>query len=273
MTHAPPPKYRMTLRPKKSLGQNFLRDENTARKVAQCVNPSQADTLLEIGAGEGALTRHLVGAVARLIIVDVDRRAVEVLHTRFAAEQLDIIHGDVLSLDLASLVSPRTGTLRVVGNIPYNLTTPILFFLLEHRQYVSDATLMMQKEVARRLVATPGSKDYGILAVTFRVFADIQLAFDVSRHVFHPKPEVESSVVCITLLKSPRYHLEEERFFRTFVRSVFGKRRKMLRGSLKYLCAVEHCEMPVAFDLTRRPEDLSVAELVDLSNHMARARR
>jgi 16S rRNA (adenine1518-N6/adenine1519-N6)-dimethyltransferase len=256
------------LRPKRTLGQNFLRDDNIARKIVAAVQPQHTDTVIEIGPGEGALTAFLAGRVRTMILVELDSRAVEILRKRFDDVSVTIIHGDFLEYDLDE-ASRRTGDrVRIVGNIPYNITSPILFHILGNRKAVKDATLMMQKEVARRLVARPGSKEYGIPSVFCKCFARVEKLFDVSPNVFFPRPEVFSSVVRIAPLVLPLYPLKDEDFFRAMVRSVFGKRRKTLRNSLLYFLGKNNEPLPDIVDYSRRPESLSAAELSELSNHL-----
>lgn len=252
------------LRPKKSLGQNFLRDENICRKIVRAIRPQSSDAMLEIGPGEGALTKYLAPVVKHLVTVDVDERVVSRMRELFP--DVETVHGDVLELDLARISMNNGGPIRVVGNIPYNITSPILFHLLDRRASLRDVILMVQKEVAQRLVAKPGSKDYGILSVSFQFFADVEVLFDVSRNAFHPKPDVTSSIVRLSILKSPRYSVADEETFRSMVRAIFGKRRKMLRGSLKYFCNERGFMLPEGVDLTKRPEELSIKQLVHMSN-------
>jgi 16S rRNA (adenine1518-N6/adenine1519-N6)-dimethyltransferase len=252
------------IRPKRSLGQNFLRDENISRKVVASVAAASSDVVLEIGPGEGALTRHLARTVNRLMAVDIDERVVSRMRAELPA--IELIHGDFLRIDLASLARRCRSHLRLIGNIPYNITTPILFHILDSRASVRDATLMVQREVAQRLIARPGSKEYGILSVSFQVFAEVKVLFTVARTAFYPRPDVMSSVVRFVFLPAPRYSIVDEQLFRTMVRAIFGKRRKMLRASLKYFCDEHGYAMPGDVDLTRRPEDLDIRELVDLSN-------
>ncbi len=261
-----------SLRPKKSLGQNFLRDENICRNIVVAFNPKPSDVVLEIGPGEGALTKYLAQAVKRLIVVDVDERVILRMRRMFPA--IDVVHQDVLKLNLEEIARTNGSTLRVIGNIPYNITSPILFHLLDHRTSVTDATLMVQKEVAERLIARPRTKDYGIPSVFVQLFTDVELLFDVSANAFYPKPDVTSSVIRLALLRKPRYEIADEQVFRSMVRSVFGKRRKMLRGSLKFFCDTQGHILPDGeFDLTRRPEELSIGELVQLSNTLVETTR
>jgi len=260
------------IRPKQSLGQNFLRDENIARKIVASVNIQPNDVLLEIGPGEAALTKYLAQQVDKLIVVDVDERVINRMHEMYPSDEVEIMHQDFLQTDFAEILRRRKGSkLRIVGNIPYNITSPILFHILDNRIHVRDATLMMQKEVARRLVAKPKTKDYGILAVFCQLFADVALLFDVSAKCFFPPPKVISSVVQLKILDAPRYELRDETFFRKMVRAIFGKRRKTLRNSLGYFVD-EIPALPARFDLRKRPEELTIEELVGLGNELFLAR-
>lgn len=257
---------RSHVRPKQSLGQNFLRDDNLARKIVSAITPRHNDVVLEIGPGEGALTRHLAPAVHRLIAVDIDRRVIDHLREEINDTRVTFLHQDFLATDLPALAGAVK--LRVVGNIPYNITSPILFHLLDHRTHISDITLMVQKEVARRLVASPSTKEYGILSVSFQLFTDVRLLFDVSPHVFVPQPKVVSSLIHAEVLAAPRFPVSSEEFFRRMVRSIFGKRRKTLRNSLLYFLQEFDSAVPPFAGLHRRPEELSIQQLVELSNDL-----
>ena len=250
-------------RPKKSLGQNFLRDENILRKIAESVNISIGDVVIEIGPGQGALTKHLLNKPINLIAIEVDKRSVQLLKERYG-EKVQLIHRNILDVDLKELTHHNVERLHIVGNIPYNLTSEILFWLFDSRSLVSDATLMVQFEVARRLVALPRTKDYGILSVFTQFYTDCNILFKVSRNCFFPKPEVDSAVIQLNFNK----HLPEcnEQLFRSIVRSTFGKRRKTLRNGLKSLDFDDEVLDQISFDLTRRPEELSVFEFLELTN-------
>lgn len=259
------------LRPHRALGQNFLRDPNVARNIIAAIAPGPEDTVLEIGPGEGALTHTLAARAGRLLIVDLDDRVIERMHAQFSGTAVEILHDDILNVDLAALAA-RVGTLRVVGNIPYNITTPILFRLLDHRSVIRDVVLMMQREVARRLSAVPGSKEYGILSVAFQFSADVALLFDVPPTVFYPRPKVTSTLVHLTMRATPRAAVADEAFFRSMVRAVFGKRRKTLRNSLRYFLGAPP---PAGIEefLTHRPEELTIEDLARLSNSLFDAQR
>ncbi len=256
------------LRPRRALGQNFLRDDRIARKIVDAVHPGPGDVVLEIGPGEGALTKHLVASGATLVLVELDERAVTRMRKLYDGSGVKVLHQDVLTVDLDALAeSMSTERLRVVGNIPYYITSPILFHVLDNRRRVRDLTMMVQKEVARRLAAVPQTKAYGILSVFCQLFADVEILFDVQPGSFHPRPEVTSSVVRLAMLDGPRYALRNEQFFRGMVRSVFGKRRKTLRNALRYFLDDEPAAAVTDTSiLQRRPEDLTLEETVELSN-------
>ncbi|MEM1044075.1 MAG: 16S rRNA (adenine(1518)-N(6)/adenine(1519)-N(6))-dimethyltransferase RsmA [Bacteroidota bacterium] len=250
----------MSVRPKKSLGQNFLRDPNTVRKIVAAVEGPVGAAVVEIGPGTGALTGDLLQRYPDLTAIEVDERAV--VHLRETLPGLDVRHGDVLETDWAALAAEKGERLWVVGNLPYYITSPILFSLLDARQHLQRAVVMMQKEVAERLVAVPRTKAYGILSVQTQLLARPALLFEVSRHVFHPKPDVTSAVVALGF-DAPDLGVDVERLRRT-VRTAFNQRRKTLRNSLKPITSETGYAVPD--DLAgRRPEALAPAEFVGLA--------
>lgn len=255
-----------SFRPKKSLGQHFLRDGNIARNIVAAIGARPEDVILEIGPGEGALTGLLAQTGSALVLVELDARAAGVLRRLYGGEKIEILQEDVLSTDLAAIAERHGTALRIVGNIPYYITSPILFRILDHRSMIRDALLMMQKDVARRLVAVPRTKEYGILSVFCTLFTDAELLFDVPPGVFYPKPRVMSSVIRLSILRQSRYPLADEAHFRRMVRAIFGKRRKTLRNSLGYFLDGAVPALPQDVDMGKRPEELSVEELVGLSN-------
>ena len=250
----------MSVRPKKSLGQHFLRDPNTIRKIAAAVGAPEGAPVVEIGPGTGALTEELLRHYPDLTAVEVDERAVA--HLREALPGLDVRHQDVLDADWAALAEEKGGKLWIVGNLPYYITSPILFSLLDARAHLRRAVVMMQKEVAERLVAVPRTKAYGILSVQTQLLARPSLLFDVSRHVFHPKPDVTSAVVALDF-GADALDIDVERLRRT-VRTAFNQRRKTLRNSLRPITAETGRAVPD--DLAGlRPEALEPAEFVALA--------
>ncbi len=258
----------MSIRPKKSLGQHFLRDPNTVRKIAAAVEAPAGAPVVEIGPGTGALTGELLRHHPDLTAIEVDERAVE--HLRAALPGLDVRHEDVLETDWKALAEEKGERLWVVGNLPYYITSPILFSLLDARAHLRRAVVMMQKEVAERLVAVPGTKAYGILSVQTQLLARPALLFEVSRHVFHPKPAVTSVVVALDFDPGsgpgqavPPLGVDVERLRRT-VRTAFNQRRKTLRNSLKPITAETGYAVPEAL-AGQRPEALEPAAFVGLT--------
>jgi 16S rRNA (adenine1518-N6/adenine1519-N6)-dimethyltransferase len=194
--------------------------------------------------------------------VEIDPRAVQLLTETFG-ERLRLIHADVRTVDLSSLMSTNERTFRVVGNIPYYLTSEILFWILDQRQIVTEATLMVQVEVARRLVAGPGTKEYGILSVFMKHYTECRMLFKVSRNCFFPRPDVDSAIIQMRM-RTDIPAIDDARF-RTVVRSTFGQRRKTLRNGLKSAGWTDAQLDSTEFDLTRRPEELTAEDFVRLS--------
>lgn len=236
---------------KKKFGQNFLTDRNICRKIVQSAGIEKNDRVLEIGPGFGALTRAILEVVPKFLTVEKDRVLAAFIHKEFPT--VEVIEGDFLKINLSDLAAE--GPLKIMGNIPYSITSPILFKLLNNRKYIVSETLMMQHEVAQRLVAKPNTKEYGILAVQLQTFCKVSYLFKVNRKVFRPKPEVDSAVVSIIPRTSPIKGNQNE--FRRFVRNAFGQRRKTLQNNLKKNYDLA---MVASVDLTRRAESLSIKE-------------
>lgn len=258
-------------RPKQSLGQNFLVDENIARKIVRCFAPKPEDTVLEIGPGFGVLTKYLLPVGCRVIAVEIDARLVAELQRRYGHEKkLVLLHQDVRQVSLRDYGSPQR-PLRVLGNIPYHITSPVIFALLENRQVVKDALLTIQREVAERIVSRPRSKGYGILSVLCQAVSRPKIEFTISRNVFYPKPEVESAVIHLDFRDGgAALRFEDEKLFFEVVKTAFGQRRKILRNALRSL----HVEAEVlGAHSERRAEELTVEEFVDLANRIARKHR
>lgn len=260
------------VRAKKSLGQNFLVDGNLQRKIVAALSPGPDDRVLEIGPGQGALTEHLLGTVGRLTLVELDDGLVERLRPRVdSTPGTELLHADVLSVDLPTRIEGWTET-RVLGNIPYNITTPILFHLLE-RPRPREIVLMVQREVADRIVAEAGTSEYGALAVGVQSVADAEFLFGVPRKAFRPVPRVESAVVRITPHDPPRLSEREEHALRRLTRAAFQWRRKQMQKILRDHAdlgplpreVVERVGRELDVDLQRRPETFSPTELLELS--------
>ena len=254
------------LQPKKTLGQNFLRDPNTIRKIAAAVRAPEGAAVVEIGPGTGALTAELLVRHPDLTAVEVDERAVAYLKREHPS--LDVRHADVLAVDWAALAAEKGGPLYVVGNLPYYITSQILFSLVDARAVVREAVVMMQLEVAERLVAVPRTKAYGILSVQLQLFARPELLFRVSRNVFFPKPDVTSAVVRLG------FGGDEEKtagvdpsLLREVVRTAFNQRRKTLHNSLGVWTRDRGIELPEAW-AGRRAEELDPPTFVALARYL-----
>lgn len=262
-------------RAKRSLGQNFLVDPNLQRKIVEAVGAGSDDEVLEVGPGRGALTRHLVGRVGRLVLVELDDAlAADLERALGERDDVEVVHGSILDVPLDTHVRDRE-RLRVVGNIPYNITTPILFRLLE-RPRPLQIVLMVQEEVAERLVATPGTKAYGALAVGVQAVATAERLFRVGRSAFRPVPGVDSAVVRIRPARPEPLDEAEEDRLRTLVRACFQWRRKQLGKILRdhpdLQVGAERAEAlatAVGVGLHERPERLSPGAFVRLSALLA----
>jgi 16S rRNA (adenine1518-N6/adenine1519-N6)-dimethyltransferase len=238
------------LHAKKSLGQHFLIDPKAHERIVRAIAPGPGDVLIEIGPGTGLLTKHLLASPLRqLIAYELDARAIPTLRAEFAshADRFEVIEGDFLEADLqgtaAKMAAPRDSVVprvRVVGNIPYYITSPILFKLIDARAHISDATLLLQREVAERLVAKPSTKAYGIPTVLANFFGSVKLLFHVPAGAFRPVPKVDSALIQIdfrndffTRTGTARPEGFDEARFRSMVRTLFGMRRKTIRNNLK----------------------------------------
>lgn len=262
--------------PKKSLGQNFLIDRNISARIVREFDPKPDETVIEIGPGEGALTGLLAASGCRLVAVELDPRAAARIREDYGT-RIEVIQDDVLRLDPRALAG-RLGVerIRVIGNIPYYITSPILFHLIDHRESISDAMLMMQREVADRLVAPIRTKDYGILSVMTRTYAEPKRLFDVGPRCFFPPPNVTSAMVRL-MFKDMEGIAGIEEQHRRIVRTAFGQRRKTLRNSLAQLLDTQEQRDRVfgqaGIDATRRPEELTPAEFIRLARVYADARQ
>jgi 16S rRNA (adenine1518-N6/adenine1519-N6)-dimethyltransferase len=257
-------------RAKRGLGQNFLVDPNVQRKIVESLHPSPDDEVMEIGPGTGALTRHLAPLVGRLVLVELD----DALAARLAAEYADdsrvrVVHRDVLKVPLEE-VSADPSRLKVIGNIPYNITTPILFSLLERRPRPREIVLMVQREVAERILAPEGSRTYGALAVGVRTVADVVRVMNVARSAFRPAPDVESTVLRIVPRAPPPLDEADETALRRLTRAAFGQRRKQFQRILRDAYDLSPAQVAAlgeatGMDLQARPETFAPERFVALA--------
>jgi 16S rRNA (adenine1518-N6/adenine1519-N6)-dimethyltransferase len=262
-------------RAKRSLGQNFLIDPNLQRRIVGALRISPGDEILEIGPGQGALTRHLVGQASRLILVELDDQLARRLQADYADRgTVTVLNRDILTVDPLTMTA-HPERLKVIGNIPYNITTPIIFHFLERRPRPAELLLMVQRELADRLLATPGGKTYGALAVGVQSVADVERVLNVGRNAFRPVPEVDSTVVRITPHTPPRLDPEVELALRSLTRTLFGQRRKQLQKTLRDARGLtapqlERIASVTGLDLRVRPEALSPHELIALAEAVRR---
>ena len=252
------------LRPKKEWGQNFLGDEEILRRLAGLARLGPADWVVELGAGLGHFTRALVETGARVVAVERDRELAPVL--RAELPQIEVVEADAKSFDLGA-VAQRAGK-RVVlcGNLPYHLSSPILFHLLDQREAVARAVLLLQREVAERIVAPAGGRDYGLLSVLVQHVADASIGMGVPRRAFTPPPEVESSALVLELLDRPRGDVRDEARFRALVKAAFSQRRKTLWNAVKSMPGARAALERAGIDPRRRGETLTVEEFATVES-------
>ena len=257
--------------PRKRLGQHFLIDPNVLRKIVNLADISSTDPVCEIGPGGGALTGLLCEAANQVVALEVDPRMVEFLRKKLGNySNLDVKEQDALRYSFQDLSGPAI----IVGNLPYNISTPILFRLLEAKHTIHRMVLTLQLEVAQRLAAEPGTKEYGVLSVMAQHLAEVRLGFSVSRKCFRPVPDVDSGVVRLDIRQDNQNSSEELAQFQRIVRAAFGQRRKTLSNALKGEGYSSHqihdAQELTGIALTRRAETLSVEEFSRLSRGLPR---
>lgn len=242
------------VRPKKALGQHFLVDLNIARNIVNALSTDH-DVVIEVGAGMGVLTQYLIeNQLDKLQVVEIDKESVEFLKKKFPELEGHLVLGDFLKYEMPE------GNVAVIGNFPYNISSQIFFQILKYRNNVSECVGMIQKEVAERIAAGPGSKTYGILSVLLQAWYDIEYLFTVHENVFNPPPKVKSAV--IRLKRNNVKELDcDEKLFVTVVKQAFNQRRKTLRNSLRSMIPAEIIDNEI---FNKRPEQLSVKEFVDI---------
>ena len=257
------------VKPKKNLGQHFLTDLDVARRIADTVDACPQLPILEIGPGMGVLTQYLVKKGREVKAVEIDSESVAYLNERYPELHDQIIGEDFLRMDLNKVFGSRPFVLT--GNYPYDISSQIFFKMLDYKDLIPCCTGMIQREVAQRIASAPGCKAYGILSVMIQAWYDVEYLFTVDEGVFNPPPKVKSAVICMK-----RNGVEnlgcDEALFRRVVKTVFGQRRKMLRVSLRQLFAPDGMPAPEFFAqdmMTKRPEQLSVAQFVQLTNMVA----
>lgn len=254
-------------RPRKRFGQNFLTDPGLREFIVNSAYIVKTDTVLEIGPGRGELT-GIIAVRCPVIAVEIDRDLVKLLKARFEGNNnVEIIEGDILSFDLKALSVKK---FKVIGNVPYYITTPIIFKLLENKDRVETAVLTIQKEVAERLAAVPGSKEYGVLTVMVGMFADVKILKIIRAAAFYPAPQVDSAVISIKPLEFTRTPVKDPLNFEKLVKTAFQQRRKNIRNALLRFGIekeeVKKVLLANGINENARPEDISIEEFAKLSD-------
>lgn len=253
----------MNNKPLKRFGQNYLTDKNTIKKIVELLNPQKDENIIEIGPGRGAFTKELAIYSDNITAIEIDNRVIEKLIVQFP--KVTFFNMDFLKVDFNNLQS--TSKFRAFGNIPFNLTSSILFKLIEDRKLFTDALLLVQYDVAKRIISKPSTKEYGILSVILNYFASVSLEMKISPNVFTPKPRVDSAIISIKFDKSIHPQLDDV-FFINIVKASFGNRRKTLKNSLNNSIFRGYNLDGIQIDFSRRAETLSIEEFVYLATEL-----
>lgn len=250
---------------KKNLGQHFLIDQNIARKIVESLSPDSSN-VLEIGPGMGVLTQYLFQSeIQKIIALDIDRESVAYLKNHYPSFEDQIQLGDFLHIDLAPFFNNEP--FSIIGNFPYNISSQIFFKVLDHKHRVTEVVCMVQKEVAERLAAKPGTRATGILSILLQAYYNIEYLFTVHEDVFQPPPKVKSAVIRLTRNEVTSLGCNEV-LFKQLIKAAFNQRRKMIRNSLKPFLNNPGYAYPF---LEKRPEQLSIADLIELTNAIENA--
>lgn len=261
----------MTHRPRKRFGQNFLHDQSVIARILDCVDPRPGQHLVEIGPGQGALTRGLLQRAREIDAIELDRDLLEPLRRQCAPlGTLHLHNADALKFDFRALRTDER-RLRLVGNLPYNISTPLLFHLIDQAEAIEDMHFMLQKEVVERMAAPPGSKTYGRLSVMLQVSCEVTPLFDIGPESFDPPPKVDSAVVRLRPLPAPRVTVDRMEGFSSLVATAFAQRRKTLRNNLKGVLDADDIAA-LGIDPGARSETLSVDDLIRLYGASAKDR-
>ena len=249
---------------KRKFGQNFLVDEQIIADIIRAIRPEADDTMVEIGPGLGALTRPLLKHLNKLHVVEIDRDIIARLKTDYPQDKIVIHEGDALKFDFAMLPVP----LRIVGNLPYNISSPLLFHFSDYAARITDMHFMLQNEVVERMVAAPSTPEYGRLSVMLQYRFYMEKLIDVPPQSFRPAPKVDSAIVRMIPLPADRIAVKNETLFAQVVSAAFGQRRKTLRNTLKaYLAESDFAHLGI--DAQLRAENLGVAEFTRITNHLS----
>jgi 16S rRNA (adenine1518-N6/adenine1519-N6)-dimethyltransferase len=260
--------------PKKRLGQHFLVDPNILNKVVRTAQVGKGDVVLEVGPGLGQMTLALADRAKKVIAVEIDERLVTILRQKVEDHpNIEVIKSDILKVDFKHLFKKETVPIKVVANLPYQISTPLLFRFVESKETFSALNLMLQKEIAERMVASPGRKEYGPLSIFIQTFADVSIQFIIRPSAFFPAPKVESALVHMVWKEKPMIETDEEEWFKRVVKACFGYRRKTLINALKHSGlslpeSVESRMEEIGIDPRRRPETLTIQEFAKLAESL-----
>ena len=245
----------MRHQPRKRFGQNFLVDHRVINQIISTISPNNDDSIIEIGPGKGAITFPIIEHLDHLSVIEIDRDLVSMLRSK-EQEKLTIFQADALTFDFSQI----SNKLRVIGNLPYNISSPLLFHLLDYRKQIIDMTFMLQKEVVDRIVASPGNKIYGRLSVMMQAFYEVELMFVVPKESFEPQPKIESAILYLKTREQPL--VKNSKPLEEIVKLAFSQRRKTLKNCLKSVLNQSQTEI----DLSQRAEMLSTENFVTLMN-------
>ena len=253
----------MNHRPRKRFGQNFLHDQGVLQRIDQAIRPKADDHIVEIGPGLGALSQYLIEGAGHIDAVEIDRDLIEPLAKQFA-EKISIHNADALKFDFCSLAS-KGEKLRIIGNLPYNISTPLMFRLFEQKECIKDMYFMLQQEVVNRIVAAPGGKSYGRLSIMAQYYCQAESLFHVPPEAFNPPPKVHSAIIRLMPHPQPKVDVTDLKQFEDVIRQAFSQRRKTIRNTLKKLITAEQLTA-LGIDPTIRPEQIPIEQFALISN-------
>ncbi len=259
------------LRANKKLGQNFLINQEIIDEIVQKSEITNEDVVIEIGPGLGSLTKALLGKAKKVVVIELDPNMVDVLKSRFLNDNLEIVFGDVLKVDLNEIIGKET-SVKVVANLPYYITTPIIMKLLEERYKFKSITVMVQKEVGERICSEPGTKEYGAITIAVKYYSVPQIIIDVPKENFLPSPEVDSCVIKLDILEAPSVNVKDEDKFFEIVRNGFNHRRKTISNSLSSGNVDKENIINILNKLNinekLRAENLSIQDFANIANEL-----
>ena len=269
----------------KSLGQNFITDKHVIERIVEGAGPSEKDLVIEIGPGIGVLTAEAAQQAAKVIAIEIDSKLIPILGETLAEyDNVEVINQDILKTDLNKIIDEQrqlgnfTGDVKIIGNLPYYITTPIIMHILENSIHTESITVMMQKEVADRIKASPGNKTYGAISAAVQYYCEVEQVISVPKEVFVPRPKVDSAVLKLTIRKETPVDLIDEKAFFACIKAGFGQRRKTLLNSLTGTYGLSKDEIraileKAGIDPVRRAETLDMNEFADIANGVASAKQ